>query len=222
MINTLKVLMRARCSCITQLAMDFAESFNGYQVQVGGITLFISESSIVEVFKMDIEGERWFKKSKVDKEALNNFLKPDSQNPRWTSSIHINCLDPHWNTIMILIKEYITCEGRYSHIYRFHMRFLFHMVGHNTINLPYFLLRNIGKMFKKVQKYPKSTQTSLEHDSLITSLVYYGLYLNKIDEIIFLIDVVFDLKEEIERKSIDRRKRGSTKLKKNSPIDNKT
>jgi len=69
------------------------------------------------------------------------------------------------------------------------------MVGHNRMNLPYLLLRNLGKMSKKVQKYPKSAQTSLAHHSLITSLVYYELYLNKIDEIIFLINDGFDLKE---------------------------
>jgi len=75
------------------------------------------------------------------------------------------------------------------------MRFLLHMVGHSKMNLPYFLLRSLGKMSRKVQKYPKSARTSLAHHGLITSLVYYELYINKINEKIFLIDVGFDLKE---------------------------
>jgi len=123
---------------------------------------------------------------------------------------------------MVLLKEYITCEGHYSHIYRFHVRFLLDMVEHSKMNLPYFLLKSLGKMSSKVKKYPESTMTSLAHHSLITSLVYYELYVNKIDENIFLVDVSFDLKEEIERKVVERRKRGTTRLKKNFSADNKT
>jgi len=40
-----------------QAAMDFAESFNGYQAHVGGLMLLVSKSSIAMVFKLEIKGE---------------------------------------------------------------------------------------------------------------------------------------------------------------------
>jgi len=71
------------------------------------------------------------------------------------------------------------------------------MIGDSEMNLPYFIIKSLGKMSNKVQKYPRSAKTSLAHHSLITALVYYELYQNHIDKRIFLEDAGFDLKEEI-------------------------
>ena len=54
-----------------QVAMAFAQTFDGFQVQVGGLTMYISEGTITETFKLDIIGDRWFKKGKVDETLLN-------------------------------------------------------------------------------------------------------------------------------------------------------
>ena len=51
--------------------MEFVESFNEYQAQIGGLVSFESESYIIEVFNLEIEGERWLKKGEVNEEALN-------------------------------------------------------------------------------------------------------------------------------------------------------
>jgi len=40
-----------------QVAMAFAQSFNGFQAQVGGLTMYILEGTIVEAFKLDIAGD---------------------------------------------------------------------------------------------------------------------------------------------------------------------
>jgi len=112
---------------------------------------------------------------------------------------------------MLLVKEYITCEGRYSHVYRFHMRFISHMVCENKMNLSYFLLKSLIKMSRKVQKYPGSAKTSLDHHSLITTLVFDELYRNQIVEKVFLvIDASFDLKEDRERKNMHNKQKNST------------
>jgi len=123
--------------------------------------------------------------------------------------------------IVVLIKKYITCEGRYNYIYRFHMRFLLHIVGWINMNLPFFILKSLSKMSNKVQKYHESAITSLAHPCLITSLVYHELCGNKIDEKIFLVDDGFDLKEDIDIKAKERRKRKNTGHKRNSPVDSR-
>jgi len=82
------------------------------------------------------------------------------------------------------------------------------------MNLPFFILKILCKMANKVHKYPESAATSLAHPCLITSLVFHELCVNIIDENIFLVDVGFDLKEDLDRKDKERRARKNTGHKK--------
>jgi len=84
------------------------------------------------------------------------------------------------------------------------------MIGDSKMNLPYCLIKSLGKMSNKVNKYLAYAKTSLAQHSLITTLVYYELYQNQIDERIFLENAGFDLKEEIEKKNAQKKKRSST------------
>jgi len=62
-----------------QIAMAFAHSFNGYEAQVGGLTLFVSESSIAEAFSLELSGEIWFKKVELNEEHSISSLNPGSK-----------------------------------------------------------------------------------------------------------------------------------------------
>ena len=77
---------------------------------------------------------------------------------------------------MFLVKNYISCEGRYSLVFRYHMNFLLHMTGDTQMNLPFFILKSLQKMSVKVQKFPNSAKSSLAHPCLILALVYHELY----------------------------------------------
>jgi len=79
------------------------------------------------------------------------------------------------------------------------------------MNLPFFILKSLQKMSKKVQKYPGSVVTSLAHPCLFTALVYYELCYNKIDENIFLVDGGFDLKPDLDAKDKEWRSRKKSK-----------
>jgi len=54
--------------------MEFTQTFDGFHTQVGGMTIYISEGTIAETFKLDIIGDRWFKKGKVDETLVNQFF----------------------------------------------------------------------------------------------------------------------------------------------------
>jgi len=86
----------------------------------------------------------------VDEKALNRFLKDEYQNPNWSVGVHINYLKDIWRDMITLVKQYITCEGRFSHVFRFHMHFLLHLSGMSKMNLPYFLFSSLAKMSRKV------------------------------------------------------------------------
>lgn len=121
--------------------MAFAQSFDGFQAQVEGMTMYISEGTIAETFKLDIVGDRWFKKGKVDETLLNQFLPLEHQNPDWSRGIPLSFLLKEWRMVMFLVKNYISCEGRYNLVFRYHMNFLLHMTGDTQMNLPFFILK---------------------------------------------------------------------------------
>jgi len=45
----------------SEVSQEFANSFNGQEATIYGLTLPVSEDSIAEVFNLPQEGERWFK-----------------------------------------------------------------------------------------------------------------------------------------------------------------
>ena len=78
--------------------------------------------------------------------------------------------------MMRIIMKYFTCEGRFSHIYSYHIRLLMHFTSVRMLHLPYYLYRSIDKMSYIVQKrdYPQQMQ-SLFHHSLIKMVVMHQL-----------------------------------------------
>ena len=78
--------------------------------------------------------------------------------------------------MMRVIMKYFTCEGRFSRLYSYHIRFLMHFTRVKMLHLPYYLYRSIDKMSYIVQKrdYPPQMQ-SLFHHSLIKMVVLHQL-----------------------------------------------
>ena len=108
---------------------------------------------------------------------------------------------------MIVVREYITCEGRYVHLYRLHMRFLLHLAGQERMNLPYFLIKDLTKVSKKIQSNPLTLENSLSHDSLITMLVFDQIRRNEMSIRNFLQNSGFYQKEQLQE-IVDKRSKG--------------
>ena len=56
-------------------------------------------------------------------------------------------------------------------VFLYHMRFMFLVTGMKTLNLPYFLLKSLKKMSKRVQTHTTSSEHILYHQDLIKVLV---------------------------------------------------
>jgi hypothetical protein len=108
-------------------------------------------------------------------EFINQFLIPERQNPNWSQGIPHNCVRKEWHTFLMIIHRYITYEGRFSLVHLYHIRSLIHVNGENPLNLPFFLLKILSKMSKRIQTHPKTTKKSLVHQGLIKTLVIYAL-----------------------------------------------
>jgi hypothetical protein len=56
-------------------------------------------------------------------------------------------------------------------LYEYHIRLLLHFTGKIKMNIPYYLLRIIGKMLDRIQSKSKDVDTSIFHSGLIRILV---------------------------------------------------
>jgi hypothetical protein len=70
-----------------------------------------------------------------------------------------------------IIQRYFTCEGRFNTLYQYHIRLLLHFTGKDEMNIPFYLLRSIGKISDRVQSKSKAVDTSIFHSGLIRMLV---------------------------------------------------
>jgi hypothetical protein len=158
-----------------QVSMEFALNFDGHEVEIGKMLMLVTEQTIAKACRLVVGGERWWKKEHVVTEFVNQFLLPDKQNLNWRRGVPHSWIRPEWHTALIVIHRYITCEGRFSLIYIYHIRILMHLNGDYPLNLPYFLLKSLTKMSKRVQSLSSNAKSSLFHQVLIKTLVMSAL-----------------------------------------------
>lgn len=183
-----------------QVVTAFALTFNGYEATVSGLTIRVSEESLSCAFALPLNGERWFKNQKIDDNSLLQFLKPECQNPDWNKGVPAEHLQQKWEMPMIAIKQYITCEGRYKCLFRFHLRFLLHLAGQRLMNLPFYLIKDLTKISTKIQKKPMVIDSSLAHYSLITMIVFNQVIKAGLSVRNFLDNAGFLQKEKLQEK----------------------
>lgn len=183
-----------------QIVTAFISTFNGYEATVSSLTIRVSEESLSCAFALPLNGERWFKNQKVNEGSLLQFLKPECQNPDWIKGIPTKHLQEKWGMAMIAIQQYITCEGRYKRLYKFHLRFLLHLTGEQQMNLPFYLIKDLTKISTKIQKNPLAIDTCLAHHSLITMIVFNQVIKAGLSIRNFLNDAGFLQKEKLQEK----------------------
>jgi hypothetical protein len=103
-----------------------------------------------------------------------DFLKPEHQDGNLSKGVPRNHLI-QFDKILRIIQIYFTCEGRFNTLYQYHIRLLLHFTGKIEMNIPYYLLRSIGKMSDMIQSKSKDVDTSIFHSGLIRMLVFEEL-----------------------------------------------
>jgi hypothetical protein len=85
-------------------------------------------------------------------------------------------LKPHWYDLLMILKQFITCEGRCGFVFLFHLQLLMVFMGFE-LSMPHYLHRSLFKMAKKYKR--SQADTSLFHVGLIKILVVYELGLRR-------------------------------------------
>jgi hypothetical protein len=133
----------------------------------------LQNTSLEQACALPVCGERWFKKGKLPPDLCNKFLVLEHQDPDWSQGIPVAWIKEDWKGALTTVQRYITGEGRFNIVHCYHLCFLMHLSGDREINLPYYLLKSLTKMARRVQGHPESAHRSLYHQGLIKLLVTF-------------------------------------------------
>ena len=155
-----------------EVTKQFAFSFNGEKALVGNVSFRISEDTIAQSLGISPEGEKYFKTKQFRENSCTQFLSRSRvSSVNWKKGVPRSWLVHPWDEMVYIIQKFITCEGRYSIVYLYHIKLLLHLKGQRIINLPYFLLQSLNKMSKTIQKHKGNEDRSLYHNGLVKILI---------------------------------------------------
>jgi hypothetical protein len=93
------------------VARQFALTFDGCRAKVDDVQLEIDEQFISHATGLPATGQRWSKNCKVEEVPWTLLF----QSRRVTScdkGLPVNMLKQRWHDLLMIIKQFITCEGR--------------------------------------------------------------------------------------------------------------
>jgi hypothetical protein len=158
-----------------EVTRQFALHFDGWKTKVGDLESEVIEASISAATGIPIIGEKWFKAMALNASYAKDFLKHEHQVDDLSKGVPRNHLIEQFDKILRIIQRYFTCEVRFNTLYQYHIRLPLHFTGKIEMNIPYYLLRSIGKMSDRIQSKSKDVDTSIFHSGLIRMLVYEEL-----------------------------------------------
>jgi hypothetical protein len=129
------------------VAQQFTLTFDRCRAKIGDIQLQLDEEFISSATGLSATGERWFKNSKVD-EVSWPLLFISRKVTSCEKGVPISTLKPRWHDILIMVKQFVTCEGRYGLVFLYHLQLLMNFMGY-PLNMPHYFLRSIYKMAKR-------------------------------------------------------------------------
>jgi hypothetical protein len=94
-----------------QVAEPFALNFDGKKEIIGRDEFEIDEALIVEVTKLPMTGEKWFKTTVIKNVEFRTYLKLEHRGLILKKDIPVSFLEEKWQQLLKAIMVYITCEG---------------------------------------------------------------------------------------------------------------
>lgn len=170
------------------IALEFAQNSEHIQVQdnqthefhtnVRGLDIGVNEDFISEVTEIP-RGQPWDK----DDRALNNraktsFFRSYEKSESNRNGVKRESLPDEWGEVAYHIMKYLTCEGRLSIVYAYHLRMLYQIRNlsyqkpQQRISIPHLLLHSLKEMCIRVKK---GKLDAVAHHCLIKLIVCHKL-----------------------------------------------
>ena len=129
----------------------------------------LTKELLAEATWIPDEGKYWFKKLPFTFDA-ENYLLPDVV-ADWGKGVHIQKFKLEWREPIKILQSYITCEGRFAFVFKYHFIFLQHLNHEAKMNLPFLFLKILQKMSSRVNEHQDHTKQSIFHHGLIKLII---------------------------------------------------
>jgi hypothetical protein len=176
-----------------RISLMFSQNFDGFTTMVGKFLIHVTKHSIEKTCRLSMYVYICWKKEEMHMQFVNHVLLLEHQYHNWSQGIPQSWLKKEWKTTLMVIHRYITCEGCFSFVHLYHIILLMHLNGDIPLSLPFFLLKSLTKMSKRIQSHPAIASKSLFHQRLINVLVVYAL--NEVNHSWDWLIEYFELKE---------------------------
>ena len=150
------------------------------------------------------EGELWFIKIPFTFNAQKYLLPGVIAD--WGKGVPIHNFKPEWIEPIKVLRSYVTYEGRYDFVFKYHFWFLQHLSDESKMNLPFFFLKRLQKMFCRVREHQDHTKQSVFHHGLI-KLIISTILQNRgktWEHFIFWSGFKTDQEEHSQRRQVDK------------------
>jgi hypothetical protein len=180
--NTRKVLENGGCMVFIQrfegfnlsVSQQFSLTFYRCRAKVGDVQLELNEEFISLATGLPAIGKRWFKTSKVDKVSWP-LLFTSRKIVSCDKGMPITTLKPRWHDLLVIIKQFVTCEGQYGLVFLYHLWLLMNFIGY-PLNMPHYFLRSLYKMSIRFKR--EKADSILFHHGLIKAIIIHHLSLH--------------------------------------------
>jgi hypothetical protein len=157
------------------VARQIALTFDGCRAKVGDVQLEIDEQFLSLAIDLPATGHKWSKNCKVEDVPWTLLFQSRRVNS-CDKGLLANMLKQCWHDLLMITKQFITCEGRYGFIFLYHLLLLMVFMGYE-LNMPYYLHRSLFKMSKRYKQ--NQTDNNLFHFGLIKMLMVCHLGLRR-------------------------------------------
>ena len=125
----------------TEVSYKFSQGLEKDIVTFNTLKIELTRELIAEAIEIANEGEYWFKKVYFDFN-LEIYLLPNVF-VDWGKGVHIHNFKPEWREPIKILQSYVTCEGRYAYVSKYHFRFLQHLRHESKMNLPFYFFKSL-------------------------------------------------------------------------------
>ena len=139
----------------TEVSYKFSQGYNQDMIAFNTMKFKLTVELVAEAIGVRNEGEMWFKNLPFTFNA-QRYLLPRII-PDWNKGILIHNFRDEWVEHIKVLQSYITCEGRYACVFKYHFRFLQHLVGESRRSLHFFLFKSLQNMSSRVKGHHDHT-----------------------------------------------------------------
>jgi hypothetical protein len=105
--------------------------------KIGDVQIQVIEEFISKEKCLSLKGGRWFRNMRVTNIPWQ-YLLASRKSQYHIKGIPLDIFNTFWHSILLIIKQFITCEGHYDLIFYFHIQFLVVFQGF-SLNFPLYL-----------------------------------------------------------------------------------